>query len=76
MGMVASDFQHRAVAATRQRRGRVPRGFTLVELLVVLAILSLLVALAAPRVIKYLSTALYGQTASGTGLSAIGMRSK
>ena len=26
--------------------------------------------------IKYLSTALYGQTASGTGLSAIGMRSK
>ena len=57
MGMVASAFQHRAVAATRQRRGRVPRGFTLVELLVVLAILSLLVALAAPRVINYMSTA-------------------
>src|SRR5882724_9200419 len=38
------------------RRG-VARGYTLVELLVVLAILSLLVALAAPRVIKYLSSA-------------------
>ena len=38
-------------------RRRVARGYTLVELLVVLAILSLLVALAAPRVIKYLSGA-------------------
>jgi general secretion pathway protein G len=34
-----------------------PNGYTLVELLVVLAILGLLVALAAPRVIKYLGSA-------------------
>lgn len=38
------------------RRGK-PNGYTLVELLVVLAILGLLVALAAPRVIKYLGSA-------------------
>ena len=37
------------------RRG--PNGYTLIELLVVLAILGLLVALAAPRVIKYLGGA-------------------
>ena len=36
---------------------RKPSGYTLVELLVVLAILGLLVALAAPRVIKYLGSA-------------------
>jgi general secretion pathway protein G len=36
---------------------RRPSGYTLVELLVVLAILGLLVALAAPRVIKYLGSA-------------------
>jgi general secretion pathway protein G len=36
---------------------RRPNGYTLVELLVVLAILGLLVALAAPRVIKYLGAA-------------------
>lgn len=36
---------------------RRPNGYTLVELLVVLAILGLLVALAAPRVIKYLGGA-------------------
>ena len=40
----------------RARASR-PNGYTLVELLVVLAILGLLVALAAPRVIKYLGTA-------------------
>jgi general secretion pathway protein G len=55
--MVASDFQRALVATAKLRRRRTPRGFTLVELLVVLAILSLLVALAAPRVIKYLSSA-------------------
>jgi general secretion pathway protein G len=36
---------------------RHPKGFTLVELLVVLAILGLLAAIAAPRVIKYLGGA-------------------
>ncbi len=46
----------REAMAERERRGR-PNGYTLVELLVVLAILGLLVALAAPRVIKYLGSA-------------------
>lgn len=42
----------------RERTGSgKPNGYTLVELLVVLAILGLLVALAAPRVIKYLGSA-------------------
>ena len=46
-----------AAEGERKNRHRGMRGYTLVELLVVLAILSLLVALAAPRVIKYLSGA-------------------
>ena len=42
----------------KERKGRGEQsGYTLVELLVVLAILGLLVALAAPRVIKYLGGA-------------------
>lgn len=42
----------------KERKGpSKPQGYTLVELLVVLAILGLLVALAAPRVIKYLGGA-------------------
>ena len=42
----------------KKRKGRGEQsGYTLVELLVVLAILGLLVALAAPRVIKYLGGA-------------------
>lgn len=40
----------------RAKRGK-PNGYTLIELLVVLAILGLLIALAAPRVIKYLGIA-------------------
>jgi general secretion pathway protein G len=44
------------MTARRDRRHR-QEGYTLVELLVVLAILGLLVAIAAPRLIKYLGSA-------------------
>ena len=57
LDLLPSDEEASAtMTAHRDRRHR-QEGYTLVELLVVLAILGMLVALAAPRLIKYLGSA-------------------
>jgi general secretion pathway protein G len=52
-----SDEEASATMTSHRDRRHRQEGYTLVELLVVLAILGLLVAIAAPRLIKYLGSA-------------------
>lgn len=54
------DIRDRTMTVKRRRTGETrgkPNGFTLVELLVVLAILGLIAAVATPQVLKYLAKA-------------------
>jgi len=54
---LSRDEENTSTMTARRDRGHRQEGYTLVELLVVLAILGLLVAIAAPRLIKYLGSA-------------------